>query len=90
VSLKYLQMQANYSKLFSIFCRNAVEMMSATGGELGVAVRVSNDRRNVEIEIRDTGPGIEQGKLMGMLFRPFFHYKETWDRPRAQYIYAHP
>jgi signal transduction histidine kinase len=59
---------------FLNICRNAVEMMSATGGELHVTVRVSNDRRHAEIEFRDTGPGISR-EAMAMLFRPFFTTK---------------
>ena len=59
---------------FLNICRNAIEMMSAKGGELRVTVRVSDDGRNVEIEFRDTGPGISR-EAMGMLFRPFFTTK---------------
>ena len=71
------EMPADAGKLQQAFlniCRNAVEMMSTTGGELRVAIRVSNDRRNVEIEFRDTGPGISR-EAMTMLFRPFFTTK---------------
>lgn len=71
------EIPADAGKLQQAFlniCRNAIEMMSTTGGELRVTVRVSNDRRHVEVEFRDTGPGISR-EAMTMLFRPFFTTK---------------
>lgn len=57
-------------------CRNAVEAMSAKGGELRVTIRASGDMRNIEVEFRDTGPGISREALT-MMFRPFFTTKRN-------------
>lgn len=59
---------------FLNICRNAVEAMGVSGGELRVEVRISKDGRNAEIEFRDSGPGISREAMM-MMFRPFFTTK---------------
>ncbi|MGB4496427.1 MAG: HAMP domain-containing sensor histidine kinase [Bacillota bacterium] len=60
---------------FSNICRNAIEVMSETGGELRVTLTVSDDRQYVEVEFKDTGPGI-CSEAMAMLFTPFFTTKK--------------
>jgi signal transduction histidine kinase len=59
---------------FLNICRNAVEAMGTKGDELRVTIRISSDRRNMEVEFRDTGPGISR-EAMTMMFTPFFTTK---------------
>ncbi|NLA07215.1 MAG: hypothetical protein GX872_06250 [Firmicutes bacterium] len=71
------EIPADAGKLQQAFlniCRNAVEAMDTKGGELRVSIRVSYDKRSVEVEFADTGPGISREALT-MLFRPFFTTK---------------
>lgn len=49
-------------------CRNAVQAMADAGGELLVRARRADER--VEIEVRDTGPGLPD-KARVRLFEPF-------------------
>jgi two-component system, NtrC family, sensor histidine kinase HydH len=53
---------------------NAVQAMPA-GGRLGLTGRVAEDRREIEVAICNSGPGIPP-EHMGKLFDPFFSTKE--------------
>ncbi|MGE5588529.1 MAG: ATP-binding protein, partial [Clostridia bacterium] len=73
------EVMADGGKLEQVFlnlCRNSLEAMAPTGGgELRVTTRTSADRRFVEVEFRDTGPGMS-ADVMSHLFRPFFTTKK--------------
>jgi signal transduction histidine kinase/ligand-binding sensor domain-containing protein len=55
--------------------KNACEAMSATTGPRIVALRTSARDGTVEIEVKDTGPGLAP-ELAGRLFQPFTTTKE--------------
>jgi signal transduction histidine kinase len=48
---------------------NAIEAMPA-GGRLGIASRLSADRRSVELQVSDTGEGMSEERV-ARLFKPF-------------------
>jgi signal transduction histidine kinase len=62
---------------FTNLVLNAYEAMTDSGGRLTVRVAAANsdDRRGVEVEIEDTGPGIPS-ELHGQVFNPFFTTKK--------------
>jgi signal transduction histidine kinase len=64
-------------QVFTNLVLNAYEAMTENGGKLTVAVAPANsdDRRGVEIEIGDTGPGIP-AQLREQIFNPFFTTKK--------------
>ncbi|MEW6227630.1 MAG: ATP-binding protein [Bacillota bacterium] len=71
------EVTADGGKLQQVFlnlCRNSIEAMTPGGGELRISTRVSPDRRTVEVEFRDTGPGMS-AEVMSQVFRPFFTTK---------------
>jgi len=53
---------------------NALDAMEHTGGRLDIGAKVRGE--NVEIAVRDTGPGIDAG-VMPRIFEPFFSTKEV-------------
>jgi signal transduction histidine kinase len=73
------EVMADGTKLGQVFlnlCRNGLEAMAPVGGgELRVSTRTSADGRFVEVEFRDTGPGMS-ADVMSHLFRPFFTTKK--------------
>lgn len=65
--------------LHSVFTNlfiNAVQAIGIKGGALIVDVNVQDDNKNVRIEIKDTGSGIQPENLP-KLFEPYFSTKET-------------
>jgi two-component system NtrC family sensor kinase len=54
---------------------NACEAMQPKGGRILIESRTLDDGRTVEVEIRDTGPGIAPEHLQ-KIFDPFFTTKE--------------
>jgi hypothetical protein len=54
--------------------RNAVEAMTASKGDKALSVRASKDGDAIRIEVRDTGPGIEDAEK---IFDAFFTTKES-------------
>lgn len=63
-------------QVFLNLCRNSLEAMAPLGGgELRVSTRTAEDGRFVEVEFRDTGPGMS-AEIMSRIFRPFFTTKK--------------
>jgi len=63
-------------QVFLNLCRNSLEAMAPLGGgELRVSTRAAEDGRFVEVEFRDTGPGMS-AEIMSRIFRPFFTTKK--------------
>ena len=54
---------------------NAIESMSA-GGELGVKAGVGEDGKSIEIQVSDTGCGIDQDDLT-KIFDPYYTTKTS-------------
>jgi PAS domain S-box-containing protein len=54
--------------------RNSVEAMATSPGDKTLSVRASRDGDAVRIEVRDTGPGVENAEK---IFDPFFTTKES-------------
>lgn len=72
------EVMADGGKLQQVFlnlCRNSMEAMMLTGGELRISTRTSTDGRTVEVEFRDTGPGMSS-EVMSQIFRPFYTTKK--------------
>ncbi len=65
--------EAQLRGAFLNLMRNSVEAMAGTGGVLTVATRKNG--ASVEIQVRDTGPGIAPDNLT-RIFEPFFSTKE--------------
>ncbi len=63
-------------QVFLNLCRNSLEAMAPEGGgELRVSTRTSPDGRTVEVEFRDTGPGMAS-EVMSRIFSPFYTTKK--------------
>lgn len=73
------EVMADGGKLQQVFlnlCRNSLEAMAPVGGgELRVSTRTSAEGRAVEIEFRDTGPGMTS-EVMSRIFSPFYTTKK--------------
>jgi PAS domain S-box-containing protein len=63
--------------LFNII-NNAVYAMKSSGGILSIATQVSDDEKDVEIRISDTGPGIVP-EYRARIFDPLFTTKKVGD-----------
>jgi PAS domain S-box-containing protein len=60
-------------QVFLNILMNAVDACEGKKGEIGIASRMNG--KNIEVEISDTGTGIEE-RNMGKIFDPFFTTKE--------------
>jgi two-component system, sporulation sensor kinase E len=56
-------------------CKNGIEAMKQTGGQLIIKERIGYEEEQVHIDIQDTGPGIPSF-LIDKIFDPFFTTKE--------------
>ena len=70
VAVDQVQMQQVLINLM----RNAVEAMAASGNGKSLNVRASSDGDSVRIEVRDTGPGLDDSEK---IFDAFFTTKES-------------
>ena len=76
LSLNLPQIQLDINKMKQVFWNlmiNAAEAMSE-GGTLTIASRISENKKNIEIEFTDTGMGIPK-EYINKLFDPFFTTK---------------
>lgn len=70
INLDYDQM----AQVFTNLLKNAVEAMPSTGGRISVII--SGNQDEIEVDIKDTGTGIEE-ENMSKLFTPFFTTKKV-------------
>ena len=65
----------NLKQVFINICINAIEAMEAdNGGKLTIKFQLSPDRRQIGVEVRNTGPHIPPD-ILSQLFEPFFTTK---------------
>lgn len=62
-------------QVFLNICKNGIEAM-VDGGSLSITKKLDREERKVNIEIRDTGPGIPNF-VIDKIFDPFFTTKEN-------------
>jgi two-component system NtrC family sensor kinase len=67
---------AQMQEVFMNLILNAAQAMEGKAGTLTTVTRITPDRNAIEVEIRDTGPGIPQDKL-DKIFEPFYTTKEV-------------
>jgi signal transduction histidine kinase len=69
--------RAKIERIFQNIFNNAVKFTSE--GEIQVKVHAAADRNDIEVEVRDTGLGIEQNKLES-IFEPFHQIDSSFQR----------
>ncbi len=62
--------------LFNLLVNAEQELAGRSGGRIEVSTQVTEDRRSVRLEVRDTGPGICP-EVLPRLFEPFFTTKDV-------------